>query len=147
VATVRASTGSPYVHLVGHSLGGLVARYAVQQLCLHRVTRSVLTVGTPHRGTVLAHLGAGPAMAQLRPHSVLLRQLPPLHRTHQVKWTVVHGSADRVVRPLRADGELSVPGYGHHDVLCSPQLADILLEHLTAAERAPGAGLLTTVAA
>lgn len=44
------------VDLIAHSLGGLDARYALTHLGLARRVRSLVTVGTPHRGTPLADL-------------------------------------------------------------------------------------------
>jgi triacylglycerol lipase len=49
------------IDLIAHSLGGLDARYALTHLGLSRRVRSLVTVGTPHRGTPLADLAlAGP---------------------------------------------------------------------------------------
>lgn len=45
------------VHVVAHSMGGLDARWAITRLGLDRRVASLLTVGTPHRGTPLADLG------------------------------------------------------------------------------------------
>jgi len=44
------------VDLIAHSLGGLDARYALTHLGLARRVRSLVTVGTPHRGTPIADL-------------------------------------------------------------------------------------------
>jgi len=44
------------IDLIAHSLGGLDARYALSHLGLARRVRSLVTVGTPHRGTPLADL-------------------------------------------------------------------------------------------
>ena len=49
---VRREFGREKVHLIGHSLGGLDARYAVSRLGLEAA--SVTTIGTPHRGTSFA---------------------------------------------------------------------------------------------
>ncbi|MFO0796991.1 MAG: alpha/beta fold hydrolase [Gemmataceae bacterium] len=45
------------VHLVGHSMGGLDARYMVSRLGMESRVLSVTTVGTPHRGTPFADWG------------------------------------------------------------------------------------------
>lgn len=45
------------VHLIGHSLGGLDARYMVSRLGMEDRVLSVTTVGTPHRGTAFADWG------------------------------------------------------------------------------------------
>jgi triacylglycerol lipase len=44
------------IDLIAHSLGGLDARYALAHLGLARRVRSLVTVGTPHRGTPIADL-------------------------------------------------------------------------------------------
>jgi triacylglycerol lipase len=45
------------VHLIGHSMGGLDARYAIARLGMENRVRSLTTVGTPHRGTAFADWG------------------------------------------------------------------------------------------
>ncbi len=45
------------VHVIGHSMGGLDARYMVARLGMETRVRSVTTVGTPHRGTTFADWG------------------------------------------------------------------------------------------
>ena len=46
------------VNVVAHSMGGLDARWAIARLGLHGKVASLVTVGTPHRGTPLADAGA-----------------------------------------------------------------------------------------
>jgi triacylglycerol lipase len=55
---VTAIEGLPHerIDLIAHSLGGLDARYALTHLGLASRVRSLVTVGTPHRGTPLADL-------------------------------------------------------------------------------------------
>lgn len=45
------------VHLIGHSMGGLDARYLTSRLGMEDRVLSVTTVGTPHRGTAFADWG------------------------------------------------------------------------------------------
>lgn len=51
-AQIRA-LGEP-VHIIGHSMGGLDARYAVSRLGLAGLVKSISTVSTPHRGSAIA---------------------------------------------------------------------------------------------
>ena len=51
--------GHDRVDVIAHSLGGLDARYALTHLGLARRVRSLVTVGTPHRGSPLADLVSG----------------------------------------------------------------------------------------
>ena len=55
--------------LIGHSLGGLIARYYVQCLGGDERVHTLVTLGTPHGGTATAYLRARPAGRQLRPGS------------------------------------------------------------------------------
>jgi pimeloyl-ACP methyl ester carboxylesterase len=138
VADVMARTGRPGVHLAGHSLGGLVVRYAVQRLGLDAVTRSVLTVATPHEGTWLARFGPGPSAAALRPGSPFLAALPPMESTPGVRWGSIAAGADVVVPAGGAAAAFSVPAYGHLGILRAPELGDAVLRHLLRAEERAG---------
>lgn len=132
--TVATRTGQSYVHLVGHSLGGLVIRYVVQELGLDTMTCGVVTVATPYRGVGLVRLGPGPAAAQLRPTSTFLRHLPPLTETQAVRWAAIYGGADVVVPAPRGGHDVSIRGYGHHSILHSAEFAAMMVAHLVATE-------------
>lgn len=55
VAAIEA-VGHERIDLVAHSLGGLDARYALAKLGLAGRVRSLVTIGTPHRGSPIADL-------------------------------------------------------------------------------------------
>ncbi|MFL5336103.1 MAG: lipase family alpha/beta hydrolase [Geminicoccaceae bacterium] len=54
LARCRAKLPQRRLMLVGHSMGGLDARYAGSRLDRGRRISHVVTLGTPHRGTPLA---------------------------------------------------------------------------------------------
>jgi triacylglycerol lipase len=58
LAEAIRSIDAKRVNVVAHSLGGLDARYAISQLGLAAKVVSLVTVGTPHRGTPVADVGA-----------------------------------------------------------------------------------------
>jgi triacylglycerol lipase len=61
--------------LVGFSMGGLVCRYYVQRLDgVERVGR-LITISSPHRGTLWAFTARNVGSRQMRPNSVFLRDL------------------------------------------------------------------------
>lgn len=53
-AAIRRELGTQPVHVIGHSLGGLDARYMISRLGMDRQVASLTTVGTPHRGSTFA---------------------------------------------------------------------------------------------
>lgn len=115
-------TGYERVHVVGHSMGGLVARYYVQRLGGDARVHTLATLGTPHSGTRAAHLMLGRAVAQLRPGSAVLTELAepaPGCRTRFVcVWSdldqmVVPKSSARLDRPDLRVRNVFVRGVGH----------------------------------
>ena len=68
-------TGYERVHVVGHSLGGVVARYYVQRMGGDARVHTLATLGSPHSGTVAAHLLPTRLARQLRPGSELMMEL------------------------------------------------------------------------
>src|SRR4051812_41804877 len=75
---LRAHFGTEQVHVIGHSLGGIIARYAVQVLGTQGVGVCI-TVASPHAGVRLARYGSPVATLsplasgmQLRPDSAVM---------------------------------------------------------------------------
>ena len=56
-AILLKELGSQPFHLIGHSQGGLDARYLISRLGMDNQVISLTTVGTPHRGTAFADWG------------------------------------------------------------------------------------------
>src|SRR6202007_2712719 len=52
----REAPGDAY-HLFAHSMGGLDSRYMISQLGMAERVLSLITLGTPHRGTAFADWG------------------------------------------------------------------------------------------
>lgn len=116
--------------LVAHSLGGLVARRWLQrEPAAAGSVFGLVTIGTPHSGTRLAHFGLGHAACQMRPGSAWLAALPPPPR-----GCVVHcawSGADSFIAPVgsaRLAGAQAVEldGRGHFGLLRDPRLVALL---------------------
>jgi triacylglycerol lipase len=70
----RLPQAHPFI-LIGFSMGGIVSRYYVQRLGgMERVSR-LITIASPHHGTLLAGLNKTPGGKQLRPGSAFLAGL------------------------------------------------------------------------
>lgn len=63
------------VDLVAHSMGGVVSRIALEDPAFARRVRTLVTLGTPHRGTHMARLADTPRTRALRPDSPLITKL------------------------------------------------------------------------
>lgn len=59
ILDILEKTGQDKINLIGHSKGGLEARYAASRLGLEDCISSITTLGTPHRGTHLADIILG----------------------------------------------------------------------------------------
>jgi triacylglycerol lipase len=53
-AAIRAAAGSGKVHLIAHSMGGLDARHMITRLGMDEQVLTLVTLGTPHRGSPVA---------------------------------------------------------------------------------------------
>ena len=75
VEAIVEETGYERIHVVAHSLGGIIARYYVTRLGGDERVHTLATLGAPHRGTLLAHLVPTALTRQLRPNSPFMREL------------------------------------------------------------------------
>jgi len=66
---------STKICLVGFSMGGLVARYYLQELAGYRQVSQFFSISTPHHGSVLAYLSSNLGVKDMRPGSRFLQVL------------------------------------------------------------------------
>jgi triacylglycerol esterase/lipase EstA (alpha/beta hydrolase family) len=103
VQRLRAATGSEQVIIVGHSMGGLVARAYLRDCAqggaAAHVAR-VITLGTPHHGTALAHLGPGSNALQMRRGSAWLAALAASEaNTQRMLISSIYSVHDNIIAP------------------------------------------------
>ena len=145
--SLAAATGTTRVHLVGHSLGGLIIRYAVCLLGFDPVVDTAITVATPHRGSPLAWLGLGTAAGQCRPDSPVLRRIRAAYPPVQTRWIAYYSNRDQLVPASSAVINFNGPGAenvllkneNHMSILFSPVLAREISNRLAEATEARGA--------
>ena len=115
VQQVLRETGSDRVDIVAHSMGGLATRW---YLSTHREppVRRVAFLGTPHRGTLAAHLAWGDGRDDMLPDSPFLEALnakPAL--PDGVEAITVRTPIDTHVLPGES---ATLPGVTDHVVCC-----------------------------
>jgi triacylglycerol esterase/lipase EstA (alpha/beta hydrolase family) len=125
------STGAAKVHLVGHSLGGLLSRLYIQQYGGDDTVHTCITLGTPHQGTYTALMGRGKTARALRPGSELITRLEATAREVPVRFLsyysnldalVVPASSAKLTHPALHATNILVKDHGHLSVLMSSPL-------------------------
>ncbi|MEU6662148.1 alpha/beta fold hydrolase [Streptomyces sp. NPDC046821] len=140
VEEICERTGQDRVDIVGHSLGGLIARYYVQCLGGDLRVRTLVSLGTPHKGTTIAPLmDAHPIVRQMRPGSTVIEELArpaPGCRTHFVSfWSdldqiMVPLETARIDHPDLLAHNVRVTGVGHLALPVHPAVAAGIREAL-----------------
>lgn len=103
IEQVCTESGHAQVDIVGHSLGGLVARYYVQRLGGDRWVRTLVTLGTPHAGTrAIPALAPHPLALQMRPGSEVLTELAGPAPDCRTRFVAFWSDLDQLMIPVEA---------------------------------------------
>jgi pimeloyl-ACP methyl ester carboxylesterase len=143
VEEICERTGSDRVDIVGHSLGGLIARYYAQCLGGDLRVRVLVTLGTPHSGTSAAPLAnAHPIVRQMRPGSGVIEELARPAPGCRTRFVSFWSDLDSVMVPLETaclehpdlDAQnVRVTGIGHLALPVHPAVAAGIREALDTA--------------
>jgi triacylglycerol lipase len=102
IQKLSAATGYERIHVIGHSLGGLIARYYVQRLGGDSHVHTLVTLGTPHQGTQLAWAAPLlPLVRQLAPRSPLIQELAQPAAGCRTRFIAFHSDIDHLIMPSR----------------------------------------------
>ncbi|WNI29746.1 alpha/beta fold hydrolase [Streptomyces sp. ITFR-6] len=144
VEEICARTGHREIDIVGHSLGGLIARYYVQRLGGDQRVRTLVTLGTPHAGTAVAPLASAlPIVRQMRGGSAPIEELrlpAPGCRTRFISfWSeldqvIVPAEAACIDHPDLDATNVRVSGIGHLALPVHPAVAAGVRQALDAQE-------------
>ncbi len=148
VAEVLRVNGLPddaQVDLVAHSMGGLVARCALEAPETARRVATLVTLGTPHAGSHAARWLATPDHLALRPGSPLLARLAA-----QTPWrgptrlVCLWSNADVLLLPATTaavDGaeNVELDGLTHYGFLLRPRCFRRVVDAISARQLAPAA--------
>jgi len=136
IERVAMGCRQPKVNLVCHSMGGLAARHYLREHGSARVAKLV-TIASPHRGTMLATMGLGLNARQMHRGSAFLAALAAAEAASPpaVDATSIYSPHDNLVSPQdtsRLDWarNVAIPGVGHVAILGSARTSELLLEEL-----------------
>ena len=139
IERIAAASGHARVVLVCHSMGGLVARRYLQDHGEARIARLV-TIASPHHGTVLSRIGIGQHARQMERGSAFLAELARAEasRPPGVPTTSIYSVHDNLVSPQdtsRLDWarNVAVSGLGHVSIIAAEAVFALVLEELRAA--------------
>jgi len=141
---IRRACHAPALDVVAHSMGGLVARAHVRARAGASGVARLITLGTPHQGTeIFRRLARDPMVAQMRPEADFLRGLADAGPPPAVDCVSIYSADDAIVVPPSAAYwpgafNIEVRGLGHHGLLFSRRVYDLVRENL-AADLAPAA--------
>jgi predicted alpha/beta hydrolase family esterase len=140
VERIIAGCRAAQVVLVCHSMGGLVARRYLQVHGEGRIARLV-TIASPHHGTVMSRLGIGEHARQMEQGSDFLVSLAAAEkaRAPKVPTTSIYSVHDNLVSPqdtsrLTWARNIAVQGWGHVSIIGAEPVVARVLEELRAAQ-------------
>jgi pimeloyl-ACP methyl ester carboxylesterase len=136
-----AAAGASRVHLVGHSLGGLIVRCALAASApLSSRTASAVTIASPHRGAWLARLAPGRFAPLMHRGGCPAR--PEIDAPTPARWLAYYADRDWIVPPASARLDdpryaavnLPIPGCGHLTICRNARLIHSLVGELIRTE-------------
>ncbi|TQK52378.1 alpha/beta hydrolase family protein [Streptomyces sp. SLBN-118] len=156
IEQICARTGRREVDVVGHSLGGLIARYYVQCLGGDLRVRTLVTLGTPHSGTAIAPLAsAHPIVRQMRAGSAVIAELAKPAPGCRTRFVSFWSDLDQLMVPVETAcidhpdltaQNVQVTGIGHLALPVHPAVAAGIREALESSDSATGASGAVSVA-
>jgi triacylglycerol esterase/lipase EstA (alpha/beta hydrolase family) len=131
VTLVRHATSADRVHLVGHSMGGILARCYLQRPEGAAAVVSCVTLGSPHLGSRLAPFAVSRHGRELRPDSPLLAALNAVPLPDGVHFTAIYSRHDNIILPpeharLAGADNVELAGLGHTTLLFSSRAAAVV---------------------
>jgi triacylglycerol lipase len=131
-ALVERIPAGARITIVGHSLGGVVARWYVQEMGGHARVERTISLGSPFGGVAVPRYLVG---VDLHEESALLRRLRDRASEFDVPHTSVVATADRVVPGfetacLGVGDVVALQDLGHNSLLFDDAVAGLVIDRL-----------------
>lgn len=141
---VNALPGDARIHLVGHSMGGVVARWFVHELGGDARVVQTISLGSPFQGTRRAKLLPGASGRDIVPGSPVLRRLAsaPSPAVPHLSITALNDSVVTEEAVFHHGERLTIDHCGHNGLLFDRRVADVVVARVQVLRDAePEAGL------
>lgn len=132
VEEISAATGHEKIILIGHSMGGLVSRVYLHRLDGAKRVVALLTLGSPHHGTVLATPPVSENIRQMQLNNPWLAELNTSEaQPAPVPITSIYTAHDNLVSPqggsrLAYAENIRLTGVGHVGLQFSEEVAALV---------------------
>jgi len=125
VEDVKEVTGEEKVDIIAHSLGGLVARLSMVEFDVEKSVASLVTLGTPHKGTYPARYANTSITRDLRPESDLIMRINAKPWPKEIRGISFWSRNDLFVLPAdsaRVEGttQIDMTPFTHYSYLLDP---------------------------
>ncbi len=107
---------APTINLIAFSMGGLICQYYLQTLPKTKKVEQLITISTPHYGTLAGFLSRKTGIKQMRPNSSFLKELNNnVSALSSVKVTSIWTPLDLTILPANS----SVISFGENKkIIC-----------------------------
>ena len=141
VQRLRRQTGAARVLLVGHSMGGLAARVYLRRHGDAHVAR-VVTLATPHHGTVFGRLGHSRNARQMARHSPFVEHLRRDDHGRWSRFTTIATRDDNLVVPrssplLPGAKQVQIDGVAHLALIEDRRAWQVIVDEVRSAFAQP----------
>ncbi len=135
VDELRIQTKGAKVLLVGHSMGGIIARNYVQNRGGAAYVKGMVTLGSPHHGSKLAPFAISSMGKMLLPGSAFLNEFNSVPWPEGVRAVSIYTRYDNIVLPadsaiMAGAATVELEGMGHTSLLFHPRSLQTVVEAL-----------------
>lgn len=128
---LRDASGERDVIVIGHSLGGLIARHCAIRYGERLHIGRVICIGAPHAGSRVARISLTSIARDIRPNSAALA----CACDDRVELINIHGEHDNLVVPARSSllsgaRNIAIAACGHMALIYSPKVLEILVDEV-----------------
>ncbi len=134
IEAICKATGAERVVLVSHSMGGLVARAYLRRCGGARVAK-LITLGSPHHGSVLAYLFPGRDLVQMHPGNPWLTELNAEASPPPAPIVSIWSRHDSMVAPqasseLKHAENIALVGVAHNALLADADVRRLVAQEI-----------------